>query len=132
MNNFGGNIYANPLLGIDTSRSSVNRIMNPVIQNYAVSEKKAEVQETVRDSRSLGAEGITGTTRKHDPASPAEANRTTGSTSNSKVPVAAQKPDSVNTDDSGFKLDFTSESVMNGIILSELLGKPKILQKRRW
>jgi hypothetical protein len=132
MNNFGGNIYANPLLGIDTSRSSVNKIMNPVIQDYAVSEKKTEEQETARDSRSLGADGIAGTTRTHDSSSLAESKRTTGSAGKNKVSVSARQPDTANTNDSGFKFEFTSENMMNGIILSELLGKPKILQKRRW
>lgn len=46
------------------------------------------------------------------------------------APVKANKGEEA--EDSGFKLEFTNESMVNGIILSELLGKPKILQKRRW
>ena len=34
--------------------------------------------------------------------------------------------------ESVLKLDFSSESLMNGIILAEVLGKPKYLRKGRW
>jgi len=33
---------------------------------------------------------------------------------------------------SGFQLDFTEEGLLNGIILAEVLGKPKYLRKGRW
>lgn len=34
-------------------------------------------------------------------------------------------------DDSGFKLDFTKDSLLNGIILAEVLGRPKYFRKGR-
>lgn len=34
--------------------------------------------------------------------------------------------------DSGFRLDFTNEGLLNGIILAEVLGKPKYFRKGRW
>ena len=53
-----------------------------------------------------------------------------------KTPArASQAPEKRSVEentDTGFQFEFTSENMMNGIILSELLGKPKILQKRRW
>ena len=35
-------------------------------------------------------------------------------------------------DDGGFRLNFNNENLLNGIILSEVLGKPKCLRKGRW
>ncbi len=81
--------------------------------------------------------------RKMDPANENHFSAAAGKPGKAAMPVkpaaraavSAEKPPAKGngeTDNPGIKLEFTSESMMNGIILSELLGKPKILQKRRW
>ncbi len=35
-------------------------------------------------------------------------------------------------DDTDFRLDFTDKNLLNGIILTEVLGKPKYFRKGRW
>jgi hypothetical protein len=73
------------------------------------------------------ADKASGSSRQSKPSKPSGPARLSGA---EPTPVRTNKE--TEKQDSGFKLEFTTESMVNGIILSELLGKPKILQKRRW
>lgn len=142
MNKFSGNIYLNPAYQIDASRSNVNRIMNPSVRYFPRNEpgehpareqhKAAEgdgvgqefgTNQISRAGRTTGpnqAPGALPATGKMKPADPIKASAATGN-------PAGESPS-----EAAFKLDFSSDNILNAFILSELLGKPKILRKRRW
>lgn len=49
-----------------------------------------------------------------------------------RVPRSASETSHAETENTGFTLSLDSNSLINGIILSEILGKPKSKMKGRW
>lgn len=80
--------------------------------------------------------GKTGTTLMNDVSGNAGLSTQIGETNGMDMSGRAQASDSgrkkANSNKTGFQLDFSDESLLNGIILSEILGKPKYLRKGRW
>ena len=132
MNNLDGNVFVDRIYEIDPSRSNVNRIMNPPARNFAVSTKETKGHEMAGTSSNADTSRMSGSLGSARTAGSAKTIRTSDSTGSNKEMKESCKPDGENSRDAGFKLEFTNDNMVNGIILSELLGKPKILQKRRW
>lgn len=80
--------------------------------------------------------GKTGTTLMNGVSGNAGLSTQIGETNGMDMSGRAQASDSgrkkANSNKTGFQLDFSDESLLNGIILSEILGKPKYLRKGRW
>lgn len=80
--------------------------------------------------------GKTGTTLKNNVSGNAGLSAQAGEVNEMDMSGRAQSSDSgrkkANSNKTGFQLDFSDESLLNGIILSEILGKPKYLRKGRW
>ncbi len=139
----GFNPFYNQILKIDSSRSNLQRIMNPFIRDYHG--KGKDTAEPLIQSPSL-ADDTGGNQRQ---GKSAKGNTTAGIAEEGlNLNDAGPKANAVNvregnlrgsndgtessSTESVLKLDFSSESLMNGIILAEVLGKPKYLRKGRW
>ena len=143
MNSFGSKSYINSLNQIDTNRSNINRILNPSIRYYPVGDNNTvkpvmKVQERTaaespQQSRQSGTGAGTAAADSSDMARTAyavEAADMTGIPDGIQAPKKHKQKSLRN--DTGFRLDFTDKSLLNGIIMAEVLGKPKYLKKGRW
>lgn len=83
-----------------------------------------------------GSTGKTGTTLMNDVSGNAGLSAQTGETNVVGMSDRAQASDTgkkkASSNKTDFQLDFSEKSLLNGIILSEILGKPKCLRKGRW
>jgi hypothetical protein len=154
MNKFSGNIYLNPAYQIDASRSNVNRIMNPSVRYFPRNEQgehPAREQHKAAEGDGVGQHPGTGqgfgAGQEFGTNQISRAGRTSGTNQAPgalpaagkmkpadpiKASAAAGNPAGESPSEAAFKLDFSSDNILNAFILSELLGKPKILRKRRW
>lgn len=117
MNYSNNNVFANKTSEIGTSRDNVSKIMNPKIRYLKVDreasmsapDKVPEAYE--QDKRSLASVSAAPSDRKPQNA-------------------GVVKPADADADNT-FKLDMTKQGLLNGLILSEVLGRPKCFRSRR-
>lgn len=130
MNKFSNDLYGNKFIGIDTSRANMNRILNPSIRYYPKEDQYAQkpvMQEQDKTSVENPEEyRLSGAII--DAAGKAEVSAGT------QMPVHNNNESDKNKSNNkpGFKLDFSNNNLLNGIILAEVLGKPKYFRKGRW
>lgn len=143
MNSFGSKLYSNRINEIDTSRSNMSRILNSPIRYYPAEDhntvkptmqtRERNAAESPDQSRQSGLGAGTATTGAAGMAGtvPAtDAVEKTGVSSGTQVPMQHEQDPSRNS--TGFRLDFTDKGLLNGIIMAEVLGKPKYFKKGRW
>ena len=142
MGNLGNDIYGNNFYGIDTSRENMNRILNPSTRYYP----KAGYNriKPITQEQEKAAAGSFEERRQSDMGSgvvAVEASNMAGAHMSglggrAEVPAGTKVSDNNKHEscaaESGFKLDFSNKSLLNGIILAEVLGKPKYFRKGRW
>lgn len=120
----------------------MKRILSPSTKFYTVGDHNAvnaatqaqiAAAESPDDRRQSGkgdgdaAAGSAGIAAAYSPAGTAgKANVSTG------APVSDYNKQVPCPNKTGFRLDFTEESLLNGIIMAEVLGKPKYFRKGRW
>lgn len=133
-----------------------NDILKPVTRNYPVESNYSTGQGRKRDSaeggpaqgkseRGANAAGVFTPERTVGGSAGTESEGRAGGTGipagkdqaeTSAGTTIKQAPGTVKnksgSSGSGFSLDFSGNSLLNGIILSEVLGKPKYLRKGRW
>lgn len=153
MNNFNIKSFMNNLNAIDTGSNNINRILNPSTRYYQgknnLQAKPVQVSKAVNEpavQRQSGAEagaGIAGrssiagnNTAGADAAGKAGTGNMTGTSFNDRstepVVMSERVINTSNNSGNSFKLDFSGSSLLNGLLMSEILGKPKYLRKGRW
>lgn len=160
MDGLGNNLYMNRPGGIDAGKGDMRRISEPSMKFYTA-EKHSAARPTARavsgkaGGNASGYSGNRAVTSGISGAAPGDnsSGKTRASIANDAsgkpglypradeadgidMPGGAQASGSgrkkANSDKTGFRLDFSEKGLLNGIIMSEILGKPKFLRKGRW
>ena len=141
MGTLSNSLFTNRVLEMDNSRRNMNRILNPSIRYHSAAEDNAPNMATqVQDkmgTNSLGKRGQPGEesgtpqTTAADVGVFQENGLAVKQDVLSREQMKNQYNHETNSNKAGFKLDLTGDGLLNGIILSEVLGKPKYLRKGR-
>lgn len=143
MNNFGSSILN--VNRSNTNRTNMNSVMNPFIRYYPVDDHNAvkvdarsqgkTTSVSFQESRmsgtgadaaatdTVGMDGMAVEDRVADvvvKTGVSAGTRVTGQIKHEACPT-----------DSEFKLDFTGKGLLNGIVMAEVLGRPKYFRKGR-
>lgn len=159
--NLGKGLYNSILSELDNSRENMKRIFNPPTGFYSIGNQNTTKQDNVKSSinssdikgqsgsynniRAAGslsrnAAGNTAVTSgvADNPSMQVTAGKTGANpqayrvSRTNSVQVSEQKRQAAHSDKGGIQLDFSDGSLLNGIIMAEILGKPKYLRKGRW
>ena len=154
-------LFENILDGIDTSRGNMNKTLKPATRYYPVEytakptmrmkENTAfeSIEQQWQSDKEAGASDVDmaadtlGKTGEVNAGGAGGAGRAgsvqaggAGGAGRAYISAEAQAQScglhESCADDTDFRLDFTDKNLLNGIILTEVLGKPKYFRKGRW
>ncbi len=123
---------------IDPARNDIKKVLNLAVGHYSSGNSRAGTE--VEGSTAALHRG-----KRQPGAETSAAKGTSDKTSTGKLPEKESGLDAIKVSQArnsgknkssqsraGFSLDFSGQSLVNGFILSEVLGRPKYLRKGRW
>ena len=140
-------LFENILDGIDTSRGNMNKTLKPATRYYPV---EYTAKPTMRMKENTAFESIEQQWQSDKEAGASDVDMAAdtlgktgevnaggaGGAGRAYISAEAQAQScglhESCADDTDFRLDFTDKNLLNGIILTEVLGKPKYFRKGRW